>query len=239
MGRCLGMSEKNSFVLYTSYLEQVSLLTDEQAGSLFKAILHYAAHEELPEMDGITSMAFAFIKAGIDKDTAKYQKTCEARSEAGKMGGRPPKAKKANGFSEKQTEAKKADNEYEYDNDSELKKKDTDVSKEKATRFLPPTIEEVRAYCTEKGYAVDPERFVDFYESKGWHVGKNKMKDWKAAVRNWNRMQREDGAAKATGQRQANSAKGKNRFNNFEQREHDYDGMVYGEIRRRANASDA
>ena len=111
------------------------------------------------------------------------------------------------------------------------------MSKEKATRFLPPTIEAVRAYCAEKGYAVDPERFVDFYESKGWHVGKNKMKDWKAAVRNWNRMQREDGAAKATGQRQADSAKGKNRFNNFEQREHDYDDIVFGEIRRRANES--
>lgn len=221
------MSEKNSFVLYNSYLDQVKLLTDVQAGILFKAILHYAAHEELPEMDGMTSMAFSFIKAGIDKDTEKYQKTCEARSEAGKMGGRPPKANKANGFFEKQTKAKKADNDNECDND--LKKKDTNVSKEKAPRFLPPTREEVQTYCQEKGYVVDAERFIDFYESKGWFVGKNKMKDWKAAVRNWARSQREEKTAKGTEKPSGN------RFNNFDQRQHDYDSIVFGEIRRRAN----
>lgn len=57
--------------------------------------------------------------------------------------------------------------------------------KEAPKRFTPPTISEVKAYCDEKGYAINPERFVDFYEAKGWMIGKNKMKDWKAAVRNW------------------------------------------------------
>lgn len=57
-----------------------------------------------------------------------------------------------------------------------------DTSRE---RFTPPSIEEVRDYCKERGNQVDPVRFVDFYESKGWMVGKNKMKNWKAAVRNW------------------------------------------------------
>lgn len=54
-------------------------------------------------------------------------------------------------------------------------------------RFAPPTLEEVRAYCMERGNGVDPQKFVDFYESKGWMIGKNKMKDWKAAVRTWER----------------------------------------------------
>ena len=58
-------------------------------------------------------------------------------------------------------------------------------SKAKSTRFVPPTIEEVREYCKERGNNVDAERFVDFYESKGWMVGKNKMKSWKACVRTW------------------------------------------------------
>ena len=57
--------------------------------------------------------------------------------------------------------------------------------KAKRTAFVPPTLEEVSAYVSEKGYSVDAERFIDFYSSKGWMVGKNKMKDWKAAVRNW------------------------------------------------------
>ena len=53
--------------------------------------------------------------------------------------------------------------------------------------FHAPTVEEVRAYCAERHNAVDPERFVDYYESNGWHVGKNPMKDWQAAVRTWER----------------------------------------------------
>ena len=55
----------------------------------------------------------------------------------------------------------------------------------KHTRFISPTVDEVRVYCQENGYNVIPERFVDHYESNGWMVGKNKMRDWKATVRNW------------------------------------------------------
>lgn len=52
-------------------------------------------------------------------------------------------------------------------------------------RFVKPTIEEVKAYCQERSNRVDPQRFVDHYESNGWRVGANPMKDWKAAVRTW------------------------------------------------------
>jgi hypothetical protein len=52
-------------------------------------------------------------------------------------------------------------------------------------RFTPPTVDEVDAYCKERGNGVDAQKFVDFYASKGWMVGKNSMKDWKAAVRTW------------------------------------------------------
>ena len=51
--------------------------------------------------------------------------------------------------------------------------------------FVPPTVEDVRVYCREKKYQIDPEVFVAFYESKGWMVGRNKMKDWRAAVNTW------------------------------------------------------
>ena len=59
----------------------------------------------------------------------------------------------------------------------------------KAKRFIPPTVDEVAAYCQERGNGLDPEAFVDFYASKGWMVGKNPMKDWKAAVRTWERSE--------------------------------------------------
>ena len=55
------------------------------------------------------------------------------------------------------------------------------------SRFVPPTLEEVREYARERNSKVDPDRFFDFYTSKGWKVGKDPMKDFKAAFRNWER----------------------------------------------------
>lgn len=52
-------------------------------------------------------------------------------------------------------------------------------------RFTPPSVEQVTEYCKERNNNVDPQSFVDFYTAKGWMVGKNKMRDWKAAVRTW------------------------------------------------------
>lgn len=67
--------------------------------------------------------------------------------------------------------------------------KENTADKPPRTRFSPPTVEEVHAYCKEKGYTIDPQRFVDYYTSNGWKVGKNPMKDWKATVRNWSGKQ--------------------------------------------------
>ena len=63
---------------------------------------------------------------------------------------------------------------------------------EKKGRFTPPTVTEVREYCKQRNNGVDPQRFIDFYESKGWYIGKNKMKDWKAAVRTWEQPKEKD-----------------------------------------------
>ncbi len=57
----------------------------------------------------------------------------------------------------------------------------------KTKSFLPPARDELKSYCIEKSLSFDVDQFIDFYESKGWMVGKTKMKDWKAAARNWNR----------------------------------------------------
>lgn len=73
--------------------------------------------------------------------------------------------------------------------------KEIDIDKEKnikreskkSNAFCPPTLEEVKAYCEERNNSVDAERFIDFYAAKGWMIGRNKMKDWKAAVRTWER----------------------------------------------------
>jgi hypothetical protein len=59
-----------------------------------------------------------------------------------------------------------------------------------AKKFTPPTVEEVAAYCAERGKGIDPEVFVDFYAAKGWKVGSQSMKDWKACVRTWEKRER-------------------------------------------------
>lgn len=58
---------------------------------------------------------------------------------------------------------------------------------------IPPTLDMVKDYCKERDNSIDAEKFFDFYESKGWLVGKNKMKDWQAAVRTWERKDNNDG----------------------------------------------
>lgn len=125
---------------------------------LFTAIMQYASGDALPEMDGMTGMAFSFIKSKMDRDFEKYQQTVEKRKEAGKLGGRPKakgfeekqeKAKKANGFSEKQTKAKKPDNDNVNDNDNDNvndKKNIYTASFEQLWDAYPRKKEKARAY---------------------------------------------------------------------------------------------
>ena len=91
-------------------------------------------------------------------------------------------------------------------------------------KFVPPKVEEVKAYCEERKNGIDPEMFISFYESKGWMIGKNKMKDWKAAVRTWEKKERANKADKSD-----NKPKGKMR--DFEQRSYnfaDLENEVFG-----------
>ena len=71
------------------------------------------------------------------------------------------------------------------------------VSKTKK-KSIPPTLEEVKAYCSERNNGVDAQRFIDFYTSKGWMIGKNPMKDWKAAVRTWEKNSKKEEKSKET-----------------------------------------
>ena len=79
--------------------------------------------------------------------------------------------------------------------------------------FTPPSIDEVSAYCTERNNGIDPQHFVDFYEAKGWLVGKNKMKDWKAAVRTWEGRQGNGYSKQHTQQNAGRDSAGDERWN--------------------------
>lgn len=92
------------------------------------------------------------------------------------------------------------DKEIEIDKEEENNKSSCEalhLHKKSVKKFIPPTVDDVRNYCIDRNNNVDPERFVDFYSAKGWMVGRNKMKDWKAAVRTWEK--RDNNAPKNTG----------------------------------------
>ena len=72
---------------------------------------------------------------------------------------------------------------------------EADASAVKSTgrrRFTPPSIEEVAAYCKKRQNGIDPQSFIDHYSAVGWMVGRNRMKDWQAAVRTWENRRKKD-----------------------------------------------
>ena len=121
--------EKKSFILFAEHEEIFESLSDKQAGQLIKGIFKYEKTQEIPQLDKTVRVAFIPIKQILDKNREEYIKKCEKNKENGRKGGRPKKSvetetnpNKPNGFFENQTKAKKADNEYEYDNDIKIDK---------------------------------------------------------------------------------------------------------------------
>ena len=189
------MADPKSLLLRMDRISQWQMLTDEQAGVLIKALLRYAeTGERLATTDGMVSMAFSFMADTVDYDQAQYRHICERNAENIRKRWQAKKAAEA------AKEAVPSDTGvYERipvdttDTNTNTKSKSKSKSNigtvpaepKQRTAFRPPTVEEVRAYCQERKNRVDAQRFVDFYESKGWVVGRTKMKDWKAAVRTW------------------------------------------------------
>lgn len=84
----------------------------------------------------------------------------------------------------------------------------------KSKKFVKPTLEEIREYCQERKNNIDVQYFFDYYEANGWKIGKNPMKDWKAAIRNWER-------------RTYNVATGNTQHNETEQNRNEEYGVFY------------
>ena len=197
---------RNSFVLYTEYTKQINLLSMEQRGQLLTAIIQYVADGTVPELDAVTEMAFSIIQIRLDRDEEAYQASLERKRRAGAMGGRARaenmKRDVADNSAGKQSIAEDSTARNDAAENSTDKQRlgnlhvpvpdPVPVPEKHKKIFSPPTADEVTQYCQENGYwNVNADQFVDFYACKGWMVGKSKMKDWKAAVRNWNRSQRQ------------------------------------------------
>ena len=184
------------FICHDDYYNRIQRLTDEEVGHLFRQLMLYHAgrYDEMEDFVGSEGIAFDFIASDIDRMEEKQTATSETNRINGSKGGRPKKQNKP----EETEENPNKPNETEENPTKAYKDKDKDKDKvikesvrekEPPKRFTPPTRDEVQAYCTERGNNVDVDRFVDFYTAKGWMVGRNPMKDWKAAVRTWEKSQ--------------------------------------------------
>lgn len=143
------MGDRKSFILYLEYKQYLNELSDEECGKLFKAVFEYVEKQKIPQFEGMLKIIFMLIRSQFDRDFEKYDTIIEKRREAGKLGGRPKKteeekAKKANGFSGKQTKAKKADN------------VDVDVNVYDNDNVNEDVDDNVINYCSELGTTSEP-----------------------------------------------------------------------------------
>lgn len=189
---------RDGFVFYKNWAKALDILPPEEYKETLKAIFSYAMEDIEPDIDGFGASLFEMARPVIDSNNKKYAD--------GKKGGRPPKKdsleKEKSVVSENENHRLSKEKPKEKEKDKEkvkekVKEKDkvNDKEKEKENvkgvvgekrkRFTPPTPEEVMDYAFEKGLSIDAEKFCDYYESNGWKVGRNPMKDWRAAVRNW------------------------------------------------------
>lgn len=204
----------DSFTMLRSTFEALCAFPAEDMKRAFMMIGQYAMDniDPAPE-ESVAFGLFCSVKPLLDKNKKK--------AEAGRIGGRSTqehngskvqanlKQNRSTAEAEpKQIEAKVKSINI---NTKEKEEKSKREEKEKGGRFKPPTPSDVSAYALEAGLSIDAERFVNFYASKGWLVGKSPMKDWKAAVRNWVRNDKDVPKRKPAGA-----------FANFEERNYNY-----------------
>ncbi len=195
----------DGFTFFKSFYLGLKNLDDHTYREVMDAICEHAFTDNEADLEGVARALYEVMIPNVDSSINKR--------EAGRKGGKSvnadvleSKTESAYKQNEKCLQAKPKVLTSNKDKDKDKdKEEDKDKNKEenkeenkepekgetgRSARFTPPTVEEVRDYCLERNNGIDAEQFVDFYSSKGWVVGKNKMKDWKACVRTWERRDR-------------------------------------------------
>lgn len=184
---------KRSFLLYSDVYFTVKKLTDEQAGILFKHILGYVNDENPVTNDVIIDLVFEPIKQQLKRDLKQYEAICLRNKGNGSKGGRPKsgkkKPRKPSGLitnpENPDGSRNNPDNPDEPDNDND---NDNDIVNEKKKfNNIPPSLEQIDFRIKERLItSFTAETFFAHYNSNGWMVGKNKMKDWDSTLTTWN-----------------------------------------------------
>lgn len=190
----------DKFTFFASYYEAIAEFDDETRLKMYDMICRYALYGEIIDSENaIEKSLFTIIKPLIEASERRRSGGApvgnqNARKQPKTIKNNLPKQSiettennlKQPIDSEKTNNINKNKNINKNINiniKEEIKAETEEGTKRK--RFIPPSLEEVTAYCKERNNSVNPESFIDFYASKGWYIGKNKMKDWKAAVRTW------------------------------------------------------
>lgn len=172
--------------IYRDWLPLFMTLSAEQAAEVLKGIAGFPDYE----VKGVAM--WDFFKSQLEKEYAAFTGRSEKARFSASARWENANAKNemrndANDFEKRNKEKTPPAPPKEENNKNIYTPSNINVCSPKAKNFIPPAVEEVRAYIAEKAYSVDADRFVDFYTAKGWMIGSNKMKDWKAAVRTWER----------------------------------------------------
>lgn len=197
---------RNYAALYYEYLNEMDCLTDEEFGRLCRALLRYSKDGVEISLDGNERFYAKRVMSQEDRAVLLYESTKQARSDAGAKGAskrwqsmandgkvwqniaNDGKPKQTMASDDKNAKSLSLSYNISLSNESEsARARDNNIKKEGTKKFIPPTLEDVKAYCRERGNNVDPERWFAYYQSNGWRVGRNPMKDFKAAIRTWER----------------------------------------------------
>lgn len=188
------MAQKKGLIIYPEHVAVArGLLSEAEIGQLFLAVCNYAETGAIPNFQtNALVVCFDLMRKAIDNNAQKYAETCARnRKNIEKRWKRQASTDECDGIQSNTTVYSDVPPNTTYTNRTEPNRTEPNRTEKscsvRAKRFTPPTLEEVRAYCAERGNCVDAQRFVDFYTANGWKVGKNSMKDWKAAVRTWER----------------------------------------------------
>lgn len=175
--------------VWTDFEGALSPLKDDEIGRLFLHMIHYAKTGEEPSaFVGNEAFIWPAAKRDIDVAAEKAEKMRENGSKGGiaKSKNNQMIANAGKSYQIVANDSKTYQNEANagYKTRQDMTRHDM-TQQDSKRRFTPPTLQEVTDYCQSRNNGVDPQRFIDFYASKGWMVGKNAMKDWKACVRTW------------------------------------------------------
>lgn len=213
------MEDKNSFVMYKSWMPAIKSMSDEQAGKLIKAVYEFSVNPDVEIEDPAIRFVFEIIKETIKKDSEKYAETKEKRKAAVKA-----RWDKENNSIQNETkdtneykcieDIQKNTNDTVYVSESvsvsvnesvsesvskDIKEKDSPTESRKRKTFTPPTLEEVEDFCRERNSPVDPKQFFDYFSTGNWIDSKgNKVRNWKQKILTWEKYKQGNGDNRAS-----------------------------------------